>query len=181
MEKGVWYLKPNVVIEPLINNWYAWSHLISPATAAMNVVGRHLKIMNSYIQAPQIHAAATKNPKMRGGPFMDLGGTRVEEVKELRNQTLKSQDALIAFAKAVKDLNILLKSRANGYSLEPFYVEVPDILKGYVELNYDLNNQPSFRFFEPLLYQSEYYNTDFQSIALWETNNDERPFVLSTP
>ena len=33
------YLKPNVVMEPLVDNWYAWSHLISPATAAMNITG----------------------------------------------------------------------------------------------------------------------------------------------
>ncbi|MEO6719971.1 MAG: hypothetical protein ABIN67_06455, partial [Ferruginibacter sp.] len=32
------YLKPNVVLEPLVDKWYAWSHLISPATAAMNIV-----------------------------------------------------------------------------------------------------------------------------------------------
>jgi hypothetical protein len=56
------YLKPNVVLEPLVDRWYAWSHLISPATAAMNTVGRHLKIMNSYIQAPQLHADAVKDP-----------------------------------------------------------------------------------------------------------------------
>ncbi|NET07738.1 MAG: NAD-dependent epimerase/dehydratase family protein [Symploca sp. SIO2B6] len=29
------YLKPNVIIEPLFNQWYAWSYLISPATAAV--------------------------------------------------------------------------------------------------------------------------------------------------
>jgi len=32
-----------------------------------------------------------------------------------------------------------------------------------------------------LLYQSEFYNKSSQSIALWITNNDERPFCLSTP
>jgi hypothetical protein len=44
------FLKPNVVIEPLIERWYAWSHLISPATASMNVVKRHIEIMNSYLE-----------------------------------------------------------------------------------------------------------------------------------
>ncbi|MFM7854940.1 MAG: MBL fold metallo-hydrolase, partial [Flammeovirgaceae bacterium] len=74
---------PNVVMEPLVDRWYAWSHLISPATAALNIVGRHLRIMNSYVQAPQVHAAAVKNPKMRGGPFIDLGGKHVEEIRNL--------------------------------------------------------------------------------------------------
>lgn len=175
------YLKPNVVIEPLFDRWYAWSHLISPATAAMNITGRHLKIINSYIQAPQIHAAAVRNPKMKGGPFMDLGGGRVEEVKALRRQTLAKQQNLIAFSEAVKELDRMLKNNAKGYSLEVLYEKVPDILKGYVELVYDLNNNPSIKFFEALLYRSKYYNAASQSIAIWVTENDERPFVLSTP
>lgn len=175
------YLKPNVVIEPLFDNWYAWSHLISPATGAMNVVGRHLKIMSSYIQAPAAHAAAVKNPKMLGGPFIDYRGKRVDEIKNLKEETLQKQKDLIAFNDAVKELDALLKSKAKGFSLEPLYDEVPEILQGYVELIYDLNNQPSFRFFESLLYKSKFYNPDSQSILLWITENDERPFVLSTP
>ncbi len=64
MKENLVYIKPNVVLEPLVDNWYAWSHLIPPATTAMNITGRHLKIMNSYVQAPHIHAAAARNPKM---------------------------------------------------------------------------------------------------------------------
>ncbi|WP_062053006.1 MBL fold metallo-hydrolase [Aquimarina longa] len=175
------YLKPNLVIEPLFDNWYAWSHLISPSTAAMNVIGRHLKIMSSYIQAPTAHAAAVKNPKMLGGPFIDYEGKRVGEIEKLRNDTLENQKELIVFSEAVKELDLMLKTKAKGYSLEPLYKEVPEVLKGYVELIYDLNNQPSFRFFESLLYNSEFYKETSQSISLWLTNNDERPFVLSTP
>jgi len=106
------YLKPNLVIEPLFDNWYAWSHLISPSTAAMNIVGRHLKIMSSYIQAPAAHAAAVKNPKMLGGPFIDYEGKRVDEIEQLRNDTLENQKELIAFSEAVKELNLMLKTKA---------------------------------------------------------------------
>ncbi|HET6936383.1 MAG TPA: hypothetical protein VFI72_16190, partial [Candidatus Angelobacter sp.] len=31
------YLRPNVQVEPLIDHWYAWPHLIPPATAARNI------------------------------------------------------------------------------------------------------------------------------------------------
>ncbi len=180
MKNQKMYLKPNVVIEPLFDRWYAWSHLISPATAAMNITGRHLKIMNSYIQAPAAHASAVKSPKMLGGPFIDYDGKRVDEIKKLRDKTLEDQKDLIAFSDAVKELDKLLRSKAKGFSLEPLYDEVPEILKGYVELVYDLNNNPSFRFFEPLVYH-KFYNPSSQSVALWLTENDERPFVLSTP
>jgi L-ascorbate metabolism protein UlaG (beta-lactamase superfamily) len=181
MQNNNWYLKPNVVIEPLIERWYAWAHLISPATAAMNVVGRHLKIMNSYIQSEQIHVAAVKNPKMLGGPFMDYKSSRVEDIKKLRSETMQNQGSSIAMANAIHELDKMLKTHAKGYSLEALYEKVPEILKGYVELVYDLNNNPSFRIFESLLYNSEFYNEKAQSIALWVTNNDERPFCLSTP
>lgn len=180
MKNTIWYTKPNLVIEPLFDRWYAWSHLVSPATAAMNVVGRHLKIMNSYIQSPQIHAAAVQNPKMLGGPFMDYKRPRVEDIKKLKVATTEKQANLIQFAEAIKELDEMLKKHAKGYALETLYEKVPDILKGYVELIYDLNNNPSFRFFESLLYNSEFYNKNSQSIALWITDNDERPFCLST-
>jgi L-ascorbate metabolism protein UlaG (beta-lactamase superfamily) len=180
MKENNWYLKPNVVIEPLVKRWYAWSHLISPATAAKNVVGRHLKIMTSYIQSSQIHEAAVRNPKMLGGPFMDYKRPRVDDIKQLKADTLENQASSIRLAEAITELDIMLKTYAKGYSLEDLYDKVPDILKGYVELTYDLNNNPSFRFFESLLYESEFYDKSTQSIALWVTNNDERPFCLST-
>ncbi|MFC0514089.1 MBL fold metallo-hydrolase [Mucilaginibacter angelicae] len=175
------YLKPNVVIEPLVDKWYAWSHLISPATAAMNIVGRHLAIIESYLMAPAIHANAVLNPKMKGGPFMDFGGGRIDEVTELEKQSLEKQKHVIEFAKAIKTLDKLLDNEATGYGLEDLYPKVPEILRGYVELYYDRNNNPGFRFFESLLYQSEFYNKSSQSLAMWITNNDERPFCLSTP
>ena len=77
-----------------------------------NIQGRHLKIINSYLQAPQIHAAAVKNPKMKGGPFMDLQGGKVEEVKKLREATMESQKDLLDLATAIKELDKMLKANA---------------------------------------------------------------------
>jgi len=181
MSTNLMYLKPNVVLEPLVDKWYAWSHLISPATAAMNIVNRHLTIIESYLAAPQIHAEAVLNPKMRGGPFMDFGGGRLEEISALEQESYKKQAKVIQFAKAVKELDKMLLVEAKGFGLEELYKKVPEILKGYVELYYDRNNNPGFRFFESLLYKSEFYNRESQSISMWVTNNDERPFCLSTP
>ncbi|CAA9339358.1 MAG: beta-lactamase domain protein [uncultured Cytophagales bacterium] len=175
------YLKPNVVIEPLIDRWYAWSHLISPATAAMNITGRHLKIMGSYLQAPHVHAGAVRNPKMLGGPFMDIPIGKKEAVRQLRDKTLAERKSLVGLSEAIKALDGLLKKHPKGYSMDGLYEQVPEPLKGYVELTYDLNNNPSFRFFEALLYGGEHYDPSMQSVALWLTDNDDRPFVLSTP
>lgn len=175
------YLKPNLVIEPLIGGWYAWSHIISPATASLNIVKRHMEIMNSYVETPELHATAVKDPKMLGGPFIDYPTDRSKDIADLIDLTLDKQGNLIELAFALRKLNKMLKSSAKGYSLEKLYKKVPEILKGYVELVYDLNNNPSFRIYEQLLYNSEFYLDDFQSINLFLTTNDERPFCLSTP
>jgi len=181
MKKSASYLRPDIQVEPLIDSWYAWSHLIAPATAARNLTERHLKIMNSYVGGAQIHAKAVENPQMAGGPFIDYKGGRVDEIAALRDATKKKRTHMLALSKALGDLDCMLRQQAKGYSLQPLYANVPDILKGYVELVYDLNSQPSFRLVEPLMYSSNFYSPDAQSLALSISAGDERPFVLSTP
>ncbi|HEU4767848.1 MAG TPA: MBL fold metallo-hydrolase, partial [Pyrinomonadaceae bacterium] len=159
----------------------AWSYLISPATSAMYVANLHLKLMESFIAAPQIHVAALKNPANLGGPFINYDASRVEEIKALRERTLKENGPMVAFAEGVKTLDKILAEEAEGHSLEPLYQKVPEPLKGYVELVYDLNNNPSIRFIEGLLYRSPYYNPQSQSLTLALADKDERSFVFSTP
>lgn len=62
------YLRGDIVAEPLVSGWYAWTHLISPATLAMNVVGRHLKIMASFVHAPKVHVARSRIPRCWAAP-----------------------------------------------------------------------------------------------------------------
>lgn len=162
-----------------MHHWYAWSHLIAPATAARNVSERHLRIMDSFLQSPAAHAAAVRNPKMLGGPFMDLPDERIEDVRQLARETRSTR--LIALSRAICELEAMLRSQATGYSLEPLYAQVPEALQGYVELVYDLHNHASFRVIEPLLYQSRYYEPARQTLMLSLISQDDRPFVLSTP
>src|SRR5947209_2041441 len=174
-------LRQNVQVEPLVDQWYAWPHLIAPATTARNITQRHFKIMDSYINSPQIHANAVKNPKMLGGPFIDYGGKRVDEIRGLRERTKRERAALIELSEAIDKLDSMLRSSAKGYSLHPLYEKIPAPLRGYVELVYDLNNHPSFRLIESLLYRSRYYDPNQQSLMLSTISADDRPFVLSTP
>ena len=176
-----YYLRQNVQVEPLVDQWYAWPHLIPPATTARNIIHRHFKIMDSYINSPQIHANAVKNPKMLGGPFIDYDGKRVDEIRELRESTKRKRAALIELSEAIDALDSMLRSSAKGYSLHSLYPKIPPALRGYVELVYDMNNHPSFRLIEPLLYRSRYYDPSHQSLMLSTISSDDRPFVLSTP
>src|SRR5947209_6425096 len=124
------YLRPNVLIEPLINQWYAWSYLIPPATAAMCVANLHVKIMQSFVASPQLHMNAVRNPAMLGGPFMNYEADRVPAIRGMLEQTLSGQSPLIQFAEGVKQLDELLTSEATGLSLETLYARVPEPLKG---------------------------------------------------
>jgi L-ascorbate metabolism protein UlaG (beta-lactamase superfamily) len=175
------YIRPDLQVEPLVDNWYLWSHLVPPQTAARNLTERHLKIMDSYINAPQIHANAVKNPKMSGGPFIDYGGQRVDEIKSLRNDTKQKRAHLIDLSSAINQVDDLLRCSAKGSTLQPLYPSVPSALRGYVELVYDLNNNAAIRILEPLLYRSKYYDTSSQTLMFSLTKGDDRPFVLSTP
>ncbi|PTX58413.1 L-ascorbate metabolism protein UlaG (beta-lactamase superfamily) [Kordia periserrulae] len=175
------YIKSNLVIEPLFDNWYAWSHLISPATSAMNIYGRHLTIMESFLKYPELHEEAVKNPKMLGGPFVDHPASRVNEIKSMVENTKDKCANLLTLRKDILALFELLK-KENGYSLDGLYDKIPKNLDGLVELFYDINNNASFRFFESLLYETEFYNEDLQSFNLFLVQDDDsRSFVLSTP
>ena len=176
------YLKPNIQVDPLFNQWYAWNLLVPPVTAAVNTLERHLKMMTSFVNSPAMHVSALKNPAMRGGPFIDLEPRRVPEVKQLIEATQKRCAHLVEFARAMTQLNRLLQDKAKGMAMESLYALIPEPLRGYVELVYDMGHNPSFRVIEPLLYRSEYYADNCQSIALSEITEDrKRPFMLSTP
>jgi L-ascorbate metabolism protein UlaG (beta-lactamase superfamily) len=176
------YLKNNVQVEPLINNWFAWYNIIPPVLTALNTVERYIPIMESYIDSPEVHAECVKNPAFKGGPFIDVTTNRAEEVRALLNHTKDVSKPYIDFVKAIRSLDKLLKEKAVGFKLEELYKQVPAEIKGYVELYYDRHHRPDFRFYEPLLYKSPFYIEAFQSIAFSLINNDtNRPFIFSTP
>lgn len=176
------YLRPNVQVDPLFNRWFAWNLLIPPVTAAFNTRDRHLKAMTSFVNAPAMHAAALKNPAMKGGAFIDLEASHVPQVRELIAQTQQHGADLLELAKALTDLGRMLQEKAKGQPMESLYPLVPEPLQGYVELVYDMNHTPSFRVLESMLYRSKYYAEHLQTVALSLTTEDRtRPFMLSTP
>jgi len=177
------YLKQNVVMEPLMNNWYAWTMLVPPHTYGMIMANWHFKIMESYIKSPRMHANAVKNPKMLGGPFIDLPGDQSAAIKELMDRTAEENADLIAICEAIKELDALLANEAKGNSLLSFYERIPEPLQGFVELGYDLNNNPSIRFIERMFYASPYFDRirAAQSVRLSLVDEDHRSFALSTP
>jgi L-ascorbate metabolism protein UlaG (beta-lactamase superfamily) len=176
------YFKPNIQVEPIIQGWYAWIHLVSPATFSLNIKNRYLPILRSYVEDRDLHVEAVANSAMRGGPFVDLPDDRTADAQVLLNNTEAECAAQLDFANALEQLSRFLKQEAKGYSMEPLYARIPAPLRGLVELYYDLNGSPAFRMFEGLLYKTDLYRSDFHKLAFSMINRDHnRPFILSTP
>ncbi|MEM6363788.1 MAG: MBL fold metallo-hydrolase [Planctomycetota bacterium] len=175
-------LRPDVIAEPLVNQWYAWSYLIPPATHARYVTESQIPIMESFVHNPQVHVDALKDPEMAGGPFIQYGPERAPEVAELLDQTKQDQKHLLLLSKSISQLEMMLDDHPAGESLEPLYQSIPTALRGFVELVYDPRDNPSIRFIEGMLYRSEYYQSSCQAIGLKRAEDvDARAFVLSTP
>ena len=176
-----YFLRPDVVVEPLISRWYAWSHMVSPATACLNIAYRYLPLMESFVSAPGAHVAACNDPKLRGGPFVDLPVSCAQEIAELISTSKQELTEMIQFGSDLRGALRLLMKNADGYSIEKFYQEAPESIKGYVELTYSLAGSPDIKVFEALLYAKGVHRPNTQSALLYQVKDDSRPFAMSTP
>ena len=174
-------LAPDVVVEPLVARWYAWTHLVSPGTSGMNAAFRQVRLMESFLEAPQLHVEAARNPALRGGPFLDLPPAAAPAVAALLEETRALQAAQIAFGHALRDAMRLLAQHADGHSLEPLYALLPEPLRGRCELVYTPGGAADLRLIEPLLYRSALHDPALQTAMLSRGAGDARPFALSTP
>lgn len=174
------WLREDVALIPLVDRWYAWPHLIAPATAALNIAKRHLTIMDSYVNAPALHMRAVQDDRNLGGPFVDYATDRSAEIRDLATATKIRCSDLLAFGRAIERLRERLRASPPGTSVESLYAQVPDELRGFVELVREVDGRPSLRFIEELLYRSRYYLPDLQAIAI-RKESSPRPFSLSTP
>jgi L-ascorbate metabolism protein UlaG (beta-lactamase superfamily) len=175
------FLRSNVIIEPLVDGFYAWHHTVAPVQASMNLAFLQVPMLESYLQAPQVHIAASSNPELRGGYFVNIPEERSGEVADLLASIKKDRAPMLRFAEAIAQAEDMVRQEAKGFDLTPLYPRLPPELAGLVEIAYDTNNQASLRFIEPLTYQSAAYQEDRQSVQLSIEPGVERPFILSTP
>nr|MBA2239502.1 MBL fold metallo-hydrolase [Lysobacter sp.] len=180
---NIYFLREDVYVDPMINNWYAWPNLLSPATYAMYLTKTHKRLMKSFVKDHQLHVLANQDPELAGGgEFVDCSENQVAEVRQLLDRIERDCDIYAQLADAIKNLDALVRSHKSGESMEPLYAKVPDLLKGYVELHMDLYHQPSFRLIEGLLYKSSFYREELQAVSFGlHSKVKSRPLVLSTP
>jgi L-ascorbate metabolism protein UlaG (beta-lactamase superfamily) len=175
------FLRPDVIIEPLADGFYASLQNLAPVQAAMNLAFLQVPLLESYLQSPAVHVSAASNPELRGGFFINIAEDRIDEVRSLLSSIKRDRSDMLRFADAIAETDEMLRQRATGFDLTPLYQELPPVMVGLVELAYDTNNQASVRFIEPLIYESAVYTEARQSVQLSIEPGTERPFILSTP
>ena len=175
------YLACDTKVEPLVFRWYAWGHLVSPSQLALNLAFRHLPMLKSFIANPGVHEAAAKNPKMLGGSFLELKQRDVAAVRALLQDILQRGGPLLSLADDLIKLDRQLQKSETGFSLDHLYGALPASIAGLVEATYDLNNHPSVRVFEELLYRDDLARTAPEEIAFCRTRDDARNFFINTP
>ncbi|WP_433149141.1 MBL fold metallo-hydrolase [Actinomadura nitritigenes] len=175
------FVRPDLIIEPLVDRFYAWLHTVAPVQAAMNLAYAQVPLLESYLQSPQVHINASRNPELRGGFFVNIDPSRVAEVRDLLTAIKRDRAPMLDFAAAISDGEELVRQSATGFAMTPLYPKLPAALSGLVEMAYDTNNQPSIRYMEPLVYESPVYTEDRQCVQLSLDTGVERPFILSTP
>jgi L-ascorbate metabolism protein UlaG (beta-lactamase superfamily) len=175
------FLRSKVIVEPLVDRFFAWPHTVAPVQAAMNLAFLQAPLLESYLQSPQVHIAASNNPELRGGYFVNIPEERADEVRDLLAAIKRDRADMLRFAEAIAAGQELLRANATGFDLTPLYHKLPPELGGLVELAYDTDNQAQMRFMEPVVYTSDVYTEARQSVQLSFETGIERPFILSTP
>lgn len=180
-EESPVFLKSSTKIEPLVSRWYAWPHMVSPVQHALNLVYRCLPVLKSFTSNASVHTAAAQDPTLFCGPFVNLASEAVGEIKLLIEETVQESSELIVFATELRALDQKLQSFGKGGSLDKYYEELPECLRGMVELSYDLNNHPGTRLLEELLYRGGLNNTHMQELSVFDGRDEDRAFFLNTP
>lgn len=175
-------LKRNVVAEPAVAGWYAWSYLLPPHTLAKYWQNHYLPIARSYLADPQAHRTALRQARFRGGPFVHEQEGSYEAVKQWHATAVERCAPLLELADAIDSLERTILPAYTGASMEDAYRRLPEPLAGRVELFYGRDNRTAdYRFIEPLLYASPYLDRGLQQVRFSCIRRDAREFALTTP
>lgn len=125
------FLRPDVIIEPLVDRFYAWTHVPSSAQAAMNLAFVQVPLLESCPRFPQVHINASDHPEPRGGFFVNVQAAGAGETRGLLT--------------SIKRDRAQMPQGAAGFNLTPLHPMLPAAPTSLVEIAYDANNQASMR------------------------------------
>jgi hypothetical protein len=137
MDDEASFLRPDAIIEPLVDGFYAWVHTVAPVQAAMNLAFVQVPLLESYLQSTRVHINATRNPELRGGFFVGIEESRSGEVRDLLASIKRDRADMLEFAAAVAEAEELVWTSATGFDLTPLYPKLPPQLSGQPDLSAD--------------------------------------------
>ena len=182
MSEPTYRLADHTCVAPLVQNWAAWWMNLAPIPASLHVHKSQLPLLKAYLQNPDFHARAAKDPALSGGTFVGIAPERAGEVKALMQRMQEAQADRVKLAESLEDFQGWLMDEAKGQSLEPLYEKLPEPLRGLVELSYDYSNRPFVRVMEGALYRGPYHKPQLQSLRLLPLESDaSRPHLFTTP
>lgn len=111
------FLRSKVIVEPLVDRFVAQPHTIAPVQASMNLAFLHVPLLESYLQSPQVHVAASNNPELRGGYFINIPEERADEVRDLLGAIKRDRADMLKFAEAIAAGQEILRANATGFDL----------------------------------------------------------------
>ncbi|MFP1920581.1 MBL fold metallo-hydrolase [Lonsdalea quercina] len=175
-------LADSVIAEPLINGWSAWWLNVAPIPASLHFAQVQRKVMRLYLDNPTLNYQMATDPALSGSACIGVAPEHADQIAALLASSESTLRDCVALSEAVGKLHLLLAEQGNGQSLEPLYAQIPEPLRGLVELVYDYFNRPSFRIIEALTYRSHYYKPALQSLRIRPLRHDgDRPPLFSTP
>jgi L-ascorbate metabolism protein UlaG (beta-lactamase superfamily) len=182
MSTPPYFLADSTLVEPLVQGWAAWWMTVAPVPASLHLHSSLVPLLQSYLQSPDFHARAAKDPQLSGAAFVGVPTARAGQVRTLLQEMLTEQKERLQLAKALEEFQPWFLAEARGQPLAPFYEKLPAPLRGMVELVYDYNNRPTVRMLEGMTYRSPYHLPSLQALRLTRLGADaEREPLMTTP
>src|SRR5258708_34703580 len=113
------FLRPDVIVDPLVGGFYASLLTVAPVQAAMNLAFLHVPLLESYMQSPQVHILGSRNPQLRGGFFVNIDEGRSGEVRSLLALIRRERGGMLPFAEAIAEAGGIGRQGADGFDLAP--------------------------------------------------------------
>lgn len=175
------FLRQSVKIEPLVDRWYAWPHLLAPAQQALNLTFRYLPLLESFLSDPEEHLRAALDPQFYGGPFVALPPSGKSQIKRYLRRTRSRRAKAIEFAKQYRALASRLQAEADGANLAQLRPPRESLLDGFIEPVYDLGNNAKIRLLEEAFVFEDLEHSSAQQLFLHMLPDEQRPFFMATP
>lgn len=174
------YLREAVALRPLVDRWPAWSQLVPPHTAALNLVRRQIPLLEGFLASPEVHRSAAADPRFYTASIVGSLAASTESARRLLDHMRQSTE-LLQFGAGLVEAHDVVAGLATGQPLATLYPQLPEAVRGFVELAYDTSGRPQLHIIEPFVYRSELSVRSRQTLRVDAELPPDEPFFLNSP